>query len=137
MRTITKTLTLPVGETSYDFRLTKLDALSGASLLRLIKKHLPAGGAETGASALVDRIFLALSDEELHSLMVSCLNHAEVLLDAGYQPVMTGPEWGWPEISHDPGTCLRLTLQEVLWSLQGFFGAGGSNSRTVPEASSR
>ena len=32
-------------------------------------------------------------EAELKSLMTACLNHAEVLLPAGYQPVMTGSEW--------------------------------------------
>ena len=41
MREITKTLTIPVGGKSLDFRLTKLDAFSGASLLRMLSK-LPA-----------------------------------------------------------------------------------------------
>jgi hypothetical protein len=35
MREITKTLTIPVDGKKMDFRLTKLDAFSGASLLRI------------------------------------------------------------------------------------------------------
>jgi len=42
MREITKTLTIPVDGKKTDFRLTKLDAFSGASLLRMLS-HLPAG----------------------------------------------------------------------------------------------
>ena len=42
MREITKTLTIPVDGKKMDFRLTKLDAFSGASLLRMLS-HLPAG----------------------------------------------------------------------------------------------
>ena len=42
MREITKTLTIPVGGKSLDFRLTKLDAFSGASLLRILSQA-PAG----------------------------------------------------------------------------------------------
>ena len=36
MREITKTLTIPVDGKKTDFRLTKLDAFSGASLLRIL-----------------------------------------------------------------------------------------------------
>jgi hypothetical protein len=42
MREITKTITIPVDGRKMDFRLTKLDAFSGASLLRMLS-HLPAG----------------------------------------------------------------------------------------------
>ena len=43
--------------------------------------------------------------------MRDCLNHTEVLLDAGYHPVMMGPEWGYPELEHDAAACLKLTLE--------------------------
>ena len=38
MREITKNLTIPVDGKKLDFRLTKLDAFSGASLLRMLSK---------------------------------------------------------------------------------------------------
>ena len=133
MRTITKNISLPVDGERREFRLTKLDAFSGAALLRLIRRHLPAESLESAsADQLPDRIFSALTDAELRALMTSCLNHTEVLLEAGYQPVMTGEDWGYPELSHDAGTCLRLTLQSVLWTLHDFFGDGGSISRSAP-----
>ncbi len=125
MRVITKTVSIPVDQEQREFRLTKLDAFSGAGLLRLIRKYLPSPAAETDA-ALADRVFSALTEEELRSLMVSCLNHTEVLLEAGYQRVMEGEDWGWPDLSHDAGACLRLTLQCVLWTLRDFFPAAGS-----------
>ena len=42
MREITKTLTIPADGKSMEFRLTKLDAFSGASLLRMLSR-IPAG----------------------------------------------------------------------------------------------
>ena len=42
MREITKTLTIPADGKQMDFRLTKLDAFSGASLLRMLSR-IPAG----------------------------------------------------------------------------------------------
>ena len=38
MRSITKNLTLPVGEEPREFTLTKLDAFSGARLLKLLSR---------------------------------------------------------------------------------------------------
>lgn len=46
MREITKIISIPVNGKSMDFRLTKLDAFSGVTLLRLMAK-MPEGGAVT------------------------------------------------------------------------------------------
>jgi len=122
MREITKTLSIPVDGKPSDFRLTKLDAFSGASLLRLMAR-LPEGGAS------VEVLLSCLSDADLHSLMTVCLEHAEVMLPAGWMPVMTRGEWSYPELEHDTAVCLKLTIEEALWTLEGFFGGGGSTSR--------
>ena len=130
MREIHKTLILSLGGEPHTFRLRKLDAFSGAQLLQLIRKHLPKA-PESGATlaSLIEPIFLSLSPEELRSLMVSCLSCTEVLLDAGYQPLLQQGEWSWPEAEHDTGLCLKLTLEEALWSLDSFFTGVGSTSR--------
>jgi len=122
MREITKTLSVPVDGKPRDFRLTKLDAFSGASLLRLMAR-LPEGGAS------VEVLLSCLSDMDLRSLMTVCLEHAEVMLPAGWMPVMTRGEWSYPELEHDTAVCLKLTIEEALWTLEGFFGGGGSTSR--------
>lgn len=93
MRQITKTLQLPVGGKPFTFRLRKLDALSGACLLRLLARadRNPSpdpGAADAPSPDLGELLFSSLSDEELRALMVRCLEQAEVLLDAGWQPVM-------------------------------------------------
>ncbi len=135
MREITKTLTIPVDGKKLDFRLTKLDAFSGASLLRMLSKVPEApdsvmpGESEGGNPqfpALL--LFTTLSDANLRSLMTVCLEHCEVLLPAGWNPVMTRGEWSYIELEHDVATCLKLTIEEVLWTLEGFFGAGASGS---------
>ena len=67
--------------------------------------------------------------------MIVCLQHVEVLLPAGYIPIITQGEWSYPELQHDTATCLKLTLEEVLWTLKGFFGEAGSTSRPETPAS--
>ena len=126
MRVITKNIQLKMDGTPTDFRLTKLNAFSGAELLQLLAK-MPAGGEDAGET--VSAVFAALSAENLRTLMTSCLNHTEVLLPAGYQPVMQGSAWSWPELEHDAMTCLKLCMEEVLWTLEGFFGGSGRTSR--------
>ncbi len=127
MRDIIKNIQLPIDGKPMDFRLTKLDAFSGVSLLRLLIR-LNESEQKTSALDLIN----SLSEEELRSLMTSCLNHTEVLLPAGYQPVMQGSSWSWPELEHDPAACLRLTIEGISWSPAGFFGGGGPES--PPEA---
>ena len=122
MREITKTVSIPIDGKPMDFRLTKLDAFSGATMLRMLST-MPEGEN-------VANLFSWLSDQDLRSLMVTCLQHTEVLLPAGWMPVMTRGEWSWPELEHDTAVCLKLTLEEVLWTLDGFFGAGASASRS-------
>ena len=127
MRSITKDIEITIDGNRTGFRLTKLDAFSGVSLLRLL---IRLNGSEQKTSAL--DLINSLSEEELRSLMTSCLNHTEVLLPAGYQPVMQGASWSWPDLEHDPAACLRLTIEGITWSLSGFFGGG--DLRPPPEA---
>ena len=140
MREITKTLSILVDGKPMDFRLTKLDAFSGASLLRMLSKiPTPSNVISTKAEGRVEKspseqfplalLFSALSDTDLRSLMTTCLQHCEVLLPAGWMPVMTRGEWTYPELEHDTAVCLKLTIEEVLWTLDGFFGEGVSASR--------
>ena len=126
MREITKTISAPVDGKSLDFRLTKLDAFSGAALLRLLSGMPQSKGGESVMSFIT-----SLSEADLRSLMTTCLQHCEVLLPAGWMPVMTRGEWTYPELEHDTAVCLKLTIEEVLWTLEGFFGGGGSTS--LPE----
>ena len=142
MREIVKTVSVHVDEKLQDFRLTKLDAFSGASLLRMLSKiPEPSNVISTKTEGRVEKspseqfpltmLFSALSDADLRSLMITCLQHCEVLLPAGWMPVMTRGEWTYPELEHDTAVCLKLTIEEVLWTLEGFFGGGASGS--LPE----
>ena len=127
MHEIYKMVSLSADGKPMDFRLTKLDAFSGVSLLRMMA-NLP-------ENASVADLFSRLSDTDLRSLMTTCLQHAEVLLPAGWLPVMTRGEWSFPELEHDTAVCLKLTIEEIAWTLEGFFGGGGSTSRAETPAS--
>ena len=126
MRQITKDISLKQGGQDLSFRLTKLDAFSGVSLLRLLMRLEDREGEHT----LLDLV-ASLSEEELRSVMTSVLNHVSVLLPAGPHPVMTGNEWGYPELEHDAASCMKLLLEGIAWSLSGFFGEAQSKG---PEA---
>ena len=126
MREITKTISAPVDGKSLDFRLTKLDAFSGAALLRLLSGMPQSKGGESVMSFIT-----SLSEADLRSLMTTCLQHCEVLLPAGWMPVMTRGEWTYPELEHDTAVCLKLMIEEVLWTLEGFFVGGASGA--LPE----
>ena len=127
MRQITKDITLTVDGTPLGFRLMKLDAFSGVTLLRLLMRL-----TEKNEHLTVLDLIASLSEEELRSVMTSVLNHTAVLLPAGPHPVMTGPEWGYPELEHDTPSCVKLLLEGIAWSLSGFFGEGRSESGTAP-----
>ena len=137
MREIVKTVSVRADGKPADFRLTKLDAFSGVALLRMLAK-IPgpsdvilskaegcAEGSHPGGQFSPALFFSSLSEPDLRSLMTSCLEHTEVLLPAGWMPVMTRGEWTYPELEHDTAVCLKLCIEEVLWTLEGFFGEGG------------
>ena len=128
MRQITKDIEITIDGNAVGFRLTKLDAFSGVALLRLLMRlenlrECHPEQAQPKALTLLDLIS-SLSEEELRSVMTSVLNHTAVLLPAGPHPVMTGKEWGYPELEYDTPSCMKLVLEGIAWSLQGFFGAG-------------
>ena len=77
-------------------------------------------------------LIASLSEDELRSVMTLLFNHISVLLPAGPHPVMTGSEWGYPELEYDTPTCMKLLLEGIAWSLSGFFGGGQSKAETAP-----
>ena len=125
MRQITKDIQMIIDGTPIGFRLTKLDAFSGVTLLRLLMRLEEHHSAPT----ILDLI-ASLSEDELRSVMTAVLNHTAVLLPAGPHPVMTGPEWGYPELEHDTPSCMKLLLEGIAWTLSGFFGEGQSGPET-------
>ena len=121
MREIMKTLSLPMGEETASFRIRKLDAFSGAKLLRALSR---AQEGREGSLTLTDLLF-SLPDEELEKTERACLAHAELELPAGPIPVWRDGVWGLPELEWETETCLKLTLEVMDWTLAGFFHESG------------
>ena len=42
---------------------------------------------------------------------------------------------GLPELEYDTVTCLKLTIETVVWTLTGFFGEGGPTSGPAARSS--
>ena len=116
MREIEKTISIPVEGKPMNFRLTKLDAFSGASLLRMLSGMRKDPGDDS-----VLGFITSLSEPDLRSLMITCLQHCEVLLPAGWMPVMTRGEWTYPELEHDIAGCLTRRASERSVSPGGCF----------------
>ena len=127
MRQITKDIQINIDGSPTGFRLTKLDAFSGITLLRLLMRLEEHNPSPTMLDLIASR-----SEDELRSVMTAVLNHADVLLPAGPNPVMTGSEWGYPELEHDTPSCMKLLLEGIAWSLSGFFGGGRSRPEAAP-----
>lgn len=142
MRQITKDIQIIIDGNQTGFRLFKLDAFSGVALLRLLmrledhQKGHPGQEAAPPKDLTILDLIASLSEEELRSVMTAVLNHVSVLLPAGPQPVMTGSEWGYPELEHDTPVCMKLLLEGIAWSLSGFFGAGQSGPESGLPATS-
>ena len=131
MRQITKDIQITLYGKPTGFRLSKLDAFSGMVLLRLLLRL-----EEKHPSPTVLDLISSLSEEELRSVMTSVLNHVSVLLPAGPCPVMTGAEWGYPELEYDTPSCMKLLMEGITWSLSGFFGEGGRSAPPAPSDTS-
>ena len=82
-------------------------------------------GSEAGT--LQEMIF-SLPEWEMESLMKVCLKHCEVMLPAGWIAVYADGCWGMPEMETETMTCFRLVQETLAWSLEDFFGDGGSAS---------
>ena len=127
MREITKDIKIIIDGSPVGFRITKLDAFSGITLLRLLmrlEEHHP--------NPTILDLISSLAEDELRSVMTAVFNHTAVLLPAGPHPVMTGNEWGYPELEHDTPSCMKLLLEGIAWSLSGFFGGGRSKPEAAP-----
>ena len=58
----------------------------------------------------------------------TCLRSASALLPAGPIRVLDQGCWGIPDLEHDAWACLKLTLEVMSWTLEGFFPESGPTS---------
>ena len=119
MREIYKEIGLKTDGKETRFRMKKLDAFSGVKVLKMI--------SASEAGTLQEMIF-GLAEWETESLMKVCLKHCEVRLPAGWIAVYADGCWGMPEMETETLACFRLMQEELAWSLEDFFGEGGSAS---------
>ncbi len=123
MRQNTNNISLPLGEETRNFRISKMDAFSGAKLLRLLSAR-----TEENPSHSLSELLFALPEEDLEKVMRSCLSRVEVSLPAGNLRIWSEDGWGLPELEYDTVTCLKLTLEVMAFTLSGFFPESGSPS---------
>ena len=49
-------------------------------------------------------------------------------MPAGPIPVLMDGSWGIPDLEYDAWSCLKLTMEVVSWTLEGFFPESGQAS---------
>ena len=135
MREITKNLSLPGRKEMMNFRISKLDAFSGARLLKLLSAYQDE--SESSESFSLSDFLFSLPDEDFDRVMKICLSHAEIQLPAGFIPVYREGCWGLPDLEYEMVVCLKLTLEVMAWSLEGFFPETGRTSPREAVPSSR
>lgn len=133
MRNIEKKIEIEIDGEKKVFRLRKPDAFTGVEILRLLLRLQDQSPDKVSVLDLI----MSLSAQETREIMKSSLNHVDIMLPAGPNPVMTGDEWTWEELRHDADICMNLLLEEVAWALEGFFGAGGPTQKPASANSSQ
>jgi len=151
MREIVKQVTREVGGEEKTFQIRKMNALSGSVLLKFVaEKLLPlfggmqdmfAQGIQDGETVeevakkrtdaiitIIPQALASISEEELTSFEERCLNTVDILMPAGWQPVMSGKNFGVEELEHDPIAVLLLCYDVLEFNLGGFFGGKGLSS---------
>lgn len=132
------------------YRVRKMDVISGTYLMKFLtqklmpiftrmdelfgeKKPEKQRGAkeaqDTGEATFLSMIpqFLdEITEEDLHRLIVKCLNYADKSLPAGWQPVMVREEYGIQGIEYEMDTCLMLCYHCIAFNCGGFFAGGSS-----------
>lgn len=118
------------------FILKKMDARTGSYMLFKLMKLLPQilenididkldndnfDFKSLNLSEALKPIF-DLPEEEFRYIQDNCLKSVDELLAAGAQPVMQkNSEWGINDIAYDIGLVMNLTIQSLIFNVQGFF----------------
>lgn len=118
------------------FILKKMDARTGSYMLFKLMKLLPPilenididkldtdnfDFKSLNLSEALKPIF-DLPEEEFRYIQDNCLKSVDELLAAGAQPVIQkNGEWGINDIAYDMGLVMNLTIQSLIFNVQGFF----------------
>jgi len=118
------------------FILKKMDARTGSYMLFKLMKLLPPilenididkldndnfDFKSLNLSEALKPIF-DLPEEEFRYIQDNCLKSVDELLAAGAQPVIQkNGEWGINDIAYDIGLVMNLTIQSLIFNVQGFF----------------
>lgn len=140
---------ITIGEDTY--RIRKMDAFSGAGLLKLLMEKFmplmqrlqdtadktddkPVSEEEANAktmsmlSEVVTPMLESISEDELKSLMVKCLRYADKKLKSGWVTVLDkSHNFAVDGVEYDIILCLQLVLQVIFFNCSGFFGGSGLN----------
>lgn len=159
MRVTTKEVEHEVDGKMCKFQIKKMDALHGSYLLKFCSEKLlplldnikavvepvkegddPEKVAEERTKVVLDIIpkaLASLSEEELISFEIRCLNTVSMLYPAGWQPVMSGNNFGVEELEDDLMTVLLLCYEVVEFNMGSFFGGKRLGSMLSQIGSSR
>ncbi len=135
MRETTKIIQVNVDGEMKQFRITKLDAFSGARLLKLMSSF-PDKNQEhekSGTSSTLWDLFFSLDDKNMDLVMKTCLSRVEISLPAGFIKVLENGCWGLPEFEYETMVCITLSLEVMAFTLNGFFPESGQNSRPAQD----
>ena len=151
MRETIKKVTREVEGEEMTFQIRKMNALSGSVLLKFVaEKLLPlfsgmqdmfnqeikegetaeevAQKRSKAVMEIIPQALASISEEELISFEEKCLNTVDALKPAGWQPVMSGKNFGVEELENDPIAVLLLCYDVMEFNLGGFFGGKGLTS---------
>lgn len=118
------------------FILKKMDARTGSYMLFKLMKLLPPileginfekldldnlDLGKLNLTRMLNPIF-ELPEDEFRYIQDNCLKVIDEMLPAGPQPVLNkNGEWGINGIQNDMGLVMNLTIQSLIFNVQGFF----------------
>ena len=144
VRDIMKMVEIELDGETKSFRITKMDAFSGAYLMKLVtEKAMPLlqeaiKGIEQQEddsfnlkliTEYLPRLLESMTMDELKKLMVLCLQSVELSFPAGFQRVVDAKgNFGVEELQYNTAICLRLMYEVIVYNCAGFFEESGLSS---------
>lgn len=125
------------------FLLKKMDARTGSYMLFKLMKLLPPilenidfekfdleelNLKDLNLTKMLNPIF-ELPEEEFRYIQDNCLKAIDEMLPAGAQALLNkNSQWGVSNIENDMGLVMNLTIQSLVFNLQGFFAGSPLSS---------